>query len=714
MSTRRTLCLLLATGIHPLAAAQEQQQRVAPTAATPTSFAIVVDAATWTVNEAPLRAYRDAVEADGLATWILVDDWRSPQTVREALHELHRKTPPLEGAILVGRIPVAMLRGAQHLTTAFKMDEQRYDRERSSVPSDCVYEDFDLRLEPLEPDEAQPLRHYFRLAPDSAQRIDREIYTARLLPPTDGAAGQQAIAACLQRFARDRQAPPRLDRVLTLIGHGYVSESLQAWADDGLALAEQLPATRRPGGALLALHHDRGDALQEVLLRELADPQLDLAILHSHGDDDRQYLLGAPALPTAAAQVDAVRRHLRDRLRRARDRGQATDEVQRELRERLHVPDAWFADAFDAAVTAADTAAEAPKELLADEVAAIACGAEVVDLDACFNGAFLSRPYQAAAYLYGAGSTRAVVANSVNINQDVWGERYLGMLAQGRRVGAWHRARPHLESHLFGDPTFRFARTDGNGAVERQLALTVTGALPDGEAQLLHTLRTDSASVVRLQALALLAERRGPGLHEALLVAVQDPAEPVRRAAASLMGDVDHPEFVMPLLRAALRDTAERVVYRARDALAKYDAEAVARALPAALAELPLHPTGDLAVLLRSLQSPGFLDEYRVTATDRTAPTDKRVAAIRTFRLYRQHLIVPYLLTLAGAGDDAADVRTAAIEALGWFGYSSQRSTISAAIAALMDDAAVPERVRAEAKKTLRRLAAGANDPLLP
>ncbi|MBM4061363.1 MAG: hypothetical protein FJ265_09770 [Planctomycetes bacterium] len=692
--------------------ATAQRQIVPPDVPAAASFAIVADLATWNALAAPIRAYRDAVQQDGLAAWILADDWQTPEAVRDALRELHRGSPRLEGALLVGAIPVVMVRGAQHLTTAFKMDEDRYPRPRSSVPSDRVYEDFDLVLLPLGQDEQKPLLHYRQFAPESPQRIDKEIYTARLFPPADGEAGLQALAACLQRFVREKQERPVLDRTLTLMGHGYVSESLTAWADGRAAVGELLPALRRPGGALLELHHERGEGLEAVLLRELADPALDLAILHSHGDDDREYLLGAPPLPGVEAQVEAVKRFVRGRLRKAREKNQPEASVQKELAERLQLPPQWFDKAFDPEVAAADAASDAKKELTADEVAAIACGARVLDLDACFNGNFLARPWQAGAYLYGQGRTVAVVANSVNVAQDVWGDRHLGALARGERVGAWHRARVHLESHLFGDPTFRFA-WGASEVADRQRALASWLALPDGEARLLAVLREDPASAVRFEALALLAGRRGDGLFRALPIAIADPAEMVRRAAACLMGDFDRPEFVAPLLRALLRDPSERVTYRAREALCKYGPEVVALAFGPAVDALPV-PLADPAAALRGAQTAAFLGDYRTEARDRSLPVEKRVTALRTFRLYRVHAVVPELLALAQAADDEAAVRTAAMEALGWYGYSSQRDGIAAAADALAADPGVPEAVRAEARKTARRLRDGANDPLLP
>lgn len=693
--------------------ARAQRQEIPPATATPTTFAIVVDAATWTALADPIRTYRDAVEKDGLGTWILVDDWQTPEAVRDALRDRQRATPPLEGALLVGAIPIAMLRGAQHLTSAFKMDEDRYPRPRSSVPSDRVYEDFDLVLQPLGQDEQNPLLHYRQLAPESPQKILKEIYTARLFPPADGDAGRTALAACLLRFASDKQQPPTLDRVLTLMGHGYVSESLTAWADGLLALGEQLPAVRRPGGALLALNHERGDELESLLLRELADPVLDLAILHSHGDDDKEYLTGAPKLPSVASQVEAVQRFARERLRQAREKKKSEADAQKELTDRLQLPAPWFDKAFDPAVMQADATAAALTELTADEVAGIACGAFVLDLDACFNGNFVARPWQAGAYLYGKGRTRAVVANSVNIAQDVWCDRHVGALARGERVGAWHKARVHLESHLFGDPTFRFAKMAGADVAERQRALATAAAQPDGGARLLAAVQQDAAAAVRLEALALLAAARGPELARALPIAAKDPAEQVRRTAACLMGDCGNPEFVTPLLQAMLRDPSERVVFRAREALCKYDSEVVAAAFAAAVKELPA-PPADAAALLRSAQTAAHLGDSRTEARDRSLPAKKRIGAVRSFRLYRVHAAVPDLLAIAQANDDDTAVRTTALEALGWYGYSSQRDAILAAADGIAADAAAAEVVRAEAKKTARRLRAGGNDPLLP
>ncbi|MBK8979547.1 MAG: HEAT repeat domain-containing protein [Planctomycetes bacterium] len=696
-----------------LATSAAQSRREPPSIVTATTFAVVVDAATWAAIPDAIHTYRAAVEQDGLGTWILVDDWRGPETVRDALRRLHRVEPPLEGALLVGRIPVAMLRGAQHLTSAFKMDEQRYPRTRSSVPTDRFYEDFDLVCEPLGNDEENPLLTYYELAPESAQRIDKEIYTARLLPTLEGDEAHAAIAACLGRFARLRRDPQPLDRVLTMIGHGYVSESLDAWADARRLLTEQLPALHRPGGALIELHHLRGAELEELLLRELADPDLDVALLHSHGDDDRQFLLGDLPLPTTAAKVEALRRDARSRLRQARTRGESEAEAKIALMERYGLPLDWFDDAFDEEVTAADEALDARTELTCAEVEAIVPGADVIHLDACFNGNFVVRPYQAAAYLFGSSETAVVVANSVNVAQDVAADRRLDLLGSGRRIGAWHRLRPHLESHLFGDPTFRFARPTDDLAPRLTELLDRIGELDD--TRLLQHLHTHRSAVVRLEALAELARRRGTAFEEALPLAARDPAEFVRRCAVSLMGDVGRPDHVAVVLSRGLRDPSERVVFDAREAVKKFDPDAVRTALDAVLANVPRAPGGaERDALLRSFTAGSFVAEDLAKAADRSLGTDQRVRAIRTYRLYRAHPAVPGLIALARATDDEPAVRAAALEALGWFVFSIERGRILTACTELAADLAAPEVVRRQATKTAARLRDGANDPLLP
>ena len=154
-----------------VAAAPGQRIVEKPARAWPTSFAILVDLETYKAAGDALKAYKAAVEEDGLSAHLIADAWKSPEQVREVIALLHRAPPPLEGVALVGRIPVAMIRDAQHLTSAFKMNQKRYPFRRSSVPSDRFYEDPDLSFTFLKKDPENPTLFYYSLAPDSPQRI---------------------------------------------------------------------------------------------------------------------------------------------------------------------------------------------------------------------------------------------------------------------------------------------------------------------------------------------------------------------------------------------------------------------------------------------------------------------------------------------------------------------------------------------------------------
>ncbi len=135
-------------------------EMIRPKVKTSTAFAIVVDRQSYDKVRTAVEAYRDAIEKDGLATWILIDDWESPAEIRALLKELYEdRRMPLEGTVFVGDIPVPMIRDAQFLSSAFKMDQKR-PWDQSSIPSDRYYDDFGLQFDFLKQDSIQPLYFY--------------------------------------------------------------------------------------------------------------------------------------------------------------------------------------------------------------------------------------------------------------------------------------------------------------------------------------------------------------------------------------------------------------------------------------------------------------------------------------------------------------------------------------------------------------------------
>ena len=126
------------------------------------SFAIVTDPQTFNNCKAAIETYRSAVCADGLDAFVVSRNWTNPDELKDSLM-LYHKTRALEGAVFIGDVPIAMIRGAQHLTSAFKMDETLPMRD-SSVPSDRFYDDFDLKFDFLGRDSVERNFFYYNLA----------------------------------------------------------------------------------------------------------------------------------------------------------------------------------------------------------------------------------------------------------------------------------------------------------------------------------------------------------------------------------------------------------------------------------------------------------------------------------------------------------------------------------------------------------------------
>ena len=126
--------LLLAVSLF---AAKAEPQIEKPEVRSKNTFAIFVDAKTYQAIPEKIEAYKKAVENDGLGTYIISDDWQNPEQIKEHIASLCKGKSPLEGVVFIGDIPVAMIRDAQHLTSAFKMD-QRHPWQDSSPTSKTV------------------------------------------------------------------------------------------------------------------------------------------------------------------------------------------------------------------------------------------------------------------------------------------------------------------------------------------------------------------------------------------------------------------------------------------------------------------------------------------------------------------------------------------------------------------------------------------------
>ena len=182
------------------------QRIVKPKVKASSSFAIVIDQKSYDRVSAAVNEYKESIEDDGLATYILIDEWKNPEAIKEQLKRLYAdKKSPLEGCVFIGDIPIPMIRDAQYLTSAFKMNQSR-DWKESSVASDRFYDDFDLTFDFLKQDADIPLYFYYSLRADSPHQLSSDIYSARIKPvELEGVKKHTLLERYLRKVVREKK-----------------------------------------------------------------------------------------------------------------------------------------------------------------------------------------------------------------------------------------------------------------------------------------------------------------------------------------------------------------------------------------------------------------------------------------------------------------------------------------------------------------------------
>ncbi len=526
-----------------------------------TKVAVVTDQKTYEAIGHEIDAFTASMSFIGKEGVLIIDKWQHPDSLRAVLKHYYT-TQNLEGAVLIGDIPIAMIRDAQHLTTAFKMD-QRADWKDSSVPSDRFYDDFDLRFEYLKQDEDKTLLHYYSLTAESAQTIGCDIWTSRIKPPKiPGIDKYSAISAYLKKAITQKKAQPQqISNILVFTGHGYNSDSYNARIDEIWTLREQFPFLGSKRGADLDyINHDFEPFVREKLMTTLAQPRYDLAILHHHGSEEIQYLGATPKSSTLDAWIENIKLTLRQRIRRSKD----TTATINEYMEQYGVPREWFAGAQE--LKTKDSTFYANMDINIPDMYGYTSNARAVIIDACFNGAFNNEDYIAGYWIFNPGETIVVKANTVNTLQDTWTNELIGLLNAGVCFGNWAKGQLTLESHLFGDASFRFAnaypeleldkamvirRNDSkywrklfnhSNCDVRALAiktLSETKAITSQE--LLDIQRNSESPVVRLEAFMSLKKRADSYLSRAIRLGVEDSYELLQRLSVQTLDECGDP-----------------------------------------------------------------------------------------------------------------------------------------------------------------------------
>ncbi|MBR1538552.1 MAG: hypothetical protein IJ636_03500 [Bacteroidales bacterium] len=694
------------------------------------SFAIFVDNGTAAACRSELEAYRDVLAAEGLPALILAGDWATPEQVRDCIRQLHREKG-LEGAVFVGDIPVAMIRGAQHFTSAFKMDQQAFPMFDSSVPSDRFYDDFGLRFRFLERDSTRHDLFYYWLTGDSRQRIRCDIYTGRIRATLPGEEGYAQIRAYLQKAVAAHREHNPLDRIVSYTGEGSFSNSLSAWKDESITLREQFPAAFRDAdGAKFYMFHMYPD-IKEVLARELGRADVDLMLFHEHGTPDRQWLTHRAPGETDDELYENGRLAARQLLRR-NVRYNADPMKTRERIIREHgIDSTWFDGWDDPSVVARDSLDDLATGIVLEDVRKYNPNPRLVIFDACYNGDFREKDFIAAEYILGSGRTVACLGNSVNVLQDKSSSDLLGLLDTGLRVGQWAQQVHILESHVIGDPTFRFAPSAASVPLDLDssdpsywLGVLHDGTRPADEQSLalyrLFDLRYDGLSdllretyfnspyyMQRLQCLHLLPYYDDGNYAAVLKAALEDPYEFIRRKAVYYMGKVGRNDFVPYIVRLYMDDClSERIVFNVWQSLSHLDTGLAAELFDEAIDEADIF---DKEAFRKSVQAgvSGARNMYVSSLRAMSDPDYKRYKKSFTLSLRNNPypaLVPDALRKLADTSEDT-QYRILLAEALGWYVRAWNRADIIAGCSRILStEKDLDPALADELTKTINRL----------
>lgn len=710
-------------------------------------FLIVIDSVSFAKASYEVMAYKAVLEEEGLGVVVMIGNWDNPETLREEIRQIYRRKPVMEGAVFVGDIPVVRLRNFQHATTAFKMNEKEFPIEESSVTSDRFYDDLDLEFRFLSIDEKNPRHFYYTLTERSPQVVESEFYSARMMPPSDmGEDADELLRRYLRKVVEAHREVNHADRIRFFNGHGYNSDCLTAWHNQQFVIREQFTGAFRTADGNAFYNYRQDPFMKYRLYERLQTPDTDLFVFHEHGAFDTQYINGPYPAPNqlgmnregATGPLEILSASLRNSYRRYS--GERRDAFEKSvMSDYALLPDFFASERLDS-TRVRDSLLAADINMVLADIATLRPQPRITIFDACYNGSFHQPGYVAGYHIFTDGKTVVTQGNTVNVLQDKWSMELIGMLAEGVRIGFWQREIQTLESHLVGDPTYRLLpATVGDDPLTRARMLNRDLALnrhkngvwkeylqsdnpnlqslalkmlshrpPKGYPELLlRTLQDSPHYSVRMQALQRILYTDASHLTEALLLALDDPYELIRRNGARFAGYHGDERLIAPLVETVLfSDESQRVQYAAQGSLPMFNLEKIGEEVARQTAASNLTKPEDVAKTMTTYfegQAKRY-DRFLGVMQDKTAEPKDRISAIRFLRNYNNHLQVPMLLTLLKNQDDETEVRVVLAEALGWFRWSVQKERIVEELKEVGKNKATPKELRDEIEQSLIRL----------
>lgn len=708
------------------------------------SFALVSDRPCYEHCRKQMEAYAESVSSDGLSAFICAKNWSAPEEVRDSLRSWY-DNKALAGAVFIGDIPVPMIRKAQHMTSAFKMDEVSNPKRDSSVPSDRFYDDFDLKFRFAGRDSVETSFFYYELAPESAQSISCDIFTGRIRPSAHFQDRYAELSAYLKKVVRlkTQDSANRLDHIVSYTGSGSFSDSMIAWKDETVTLEEQAPeAFKTLDGAKFFVFY-QFPYMKDIMLRESRRPEADLMFWHHHGTPERQWIGNEPYAHDDDSYYEAAKRQARQLVRRKVHYGASPEEAMSSVCKTYSLDSSWVCDAFSPESVAADSLSDIKTGILLDDVWAAKPNARMHVFDACYNGDFREEDFIANRYIMSGGDAVVAIGNSVNVLQDKASSTLLGMLSAGYNVGQMHQMSAILESHVIGDPTWHFSSSysfespdfynrdiaywqgwlDASWPCDiRSLALYKLYELQDPS---LPERLSDLAEhapyyMLRLNALTLLKHYKGERYGKALLTALDDPYEYIRRKAVHNICQRGEPGHAEAVARAYLLDyNAKRVEFNAVNNSAFFPDSLFLQAYDRLAAEQGfLYEKPDIPDSLCIPSSvfslvggrKGFVSslgvlEYAREAVERKGnDSRRRHSSLSMMRNMPYPTLAMELVEIVRNPEEPLSIRVQVAEILGWFVQAHNRDAIVSSLEEFLSVDSSDPALKDEVVKTVGRL----------
>ncbi len=727
--------LIYLTLFVPLAG-KAQITVIKPSVKQPTAFAIITDNRTYANTKEAMHRYKTAVESDGLATYLICGDWQTPDQVKQEIIKIYKECPSLEGLVLVGDVPIVLVRNAQHMTTAFKMNEKTFSWNQSSVPTDRFYDDLNLKFEFIKQDSVNQQYFYYKLREDSPQQLSPTFYSARIKYPRGKGRDKYAAIAAYLRKAADAKSDKsnQLDQVFSFNGSSYNTDCLIVWMDEEKAYKENFPLAFGRQMGFKHWNFRMKYPMKYRLFSELQRKDLDLFMFHEHGMPTEQLINDEPECTDFENRYKMFKSTLYNAVMNhagKRDK----DSVRIQMQTKRQVNEAFFKDLENPWFWETDSIRYADERIVTADLMknALSTHPKIIVFDACYNGSFNEDDYIAGQYIFNDGQTLVAQGNTRNVLQDRWTIEMIGLLSHGVRVGQYNKLIASLEGHLLGDPTFRFAPIEANTlstdmtirkndktywmdllnspyADVQSLAMRM---LADADTQkelsplFFKKYQESGFNTVRMEAIKLLSRYQDAYFIEALRKGLNDAYEMVARLSAIYSGFVGD-DSLLPAIVEALVGHNERlrVQMSANKSLSLYPEDKVKKTIEDYYAKVDrLNKNEEKKRLLKSLERI-FAQEAKnhQTLMDETAPEAKRISAIRNVRNYTFHSHVDDYLDVIRNASNPLEVRVIMSEALGWFTNSVQRPHILGEIKKMQQTANLPEDLKKEIEQTIKRL----------